>query len=109
MLSYLEQRPRVPCPQVFLTTMAPLKALASQSIGAIATRAIHRAGVTSRRQGAHILRHSAATAMLGQGLSFPAIGAVLRHTSIETTMGYAKVDVQLLHHVARPWPKEASC
>ena len=109
MLSYLEQRPRVTYPQVFLTTMAPLKALASQSIGALATRAIQRAGVTSPRQGAHILRHSAATEMLGQGLSLPAIGAVLRHTSIETTMGYAKVDVQLLHHVARPWPEEASC
>jgi len=109
MLSYLEQRPRVTCPQVFLTTMAPLKALASQSIGAIATRAIQRAGVTSPKQGAHILRHSAATEMLGQGLSLPAIGAVLRHTSIETTMGYAKVDVHLLHHVARPWPEEASC
>jgi integrase/recombinase XerD len=109
MLAYLEQRPRVTYPQVFLTTMAPLRALASQSIGAIATRAIQRAGVTSPKQGAHILRHSAATEMLGQGLSLPAIGAVLRHTSIETTMGYAKVDVHLLHHVARPWPEEASC
>jgi site-specific recombinase XerD len=109
MLSYLEQRPRVTCPQVFLTTMAPLKALASQSIGAIATRAIQRAGVTPPRQGAHILRHSAATEMLGQGLSLPTIGALLRHTSIETTTGYAKVDWHLLRHVARPWPEEALC
>jgi site-specific recombinase XerD len=108
-LCYLEQRPRVSCPQVFITTVAPLKALASQSIGAIATRAIQRAGVKAPSQGSHILRHSAATELLGQGLSLAAIGAVLRHTSIETTMGYAKVDFHLLHQVARPWPEEASC
>ena len=108
-LCYLEQRPQVTCRQVFITTMAPIKALASPSIGAITPRAIQRAGVKASRQGAHVLRHSAATAMLGQGLSLPAIGAVLRHTSIETTTGYAKVDFHLLHHVARPWPEEASC
>jgi len=106
-LCYLEQRPQVTCLQVFITTMAPIKALASPSIGAITTRAIQRAGVKASSQGAHVLRHSAATAMLGQGLSLPAIGAVLRHTSIETTTGYAKVDFHLLHQVARPWPEEA--
>ena len=83
--------------------------LAPQSIGAISARAIQRAGVKALSQGAHVLRHSAATAMLGQGLSLPAIGAVLRHTSIETTTGYAKVDFHLLHQVARPWPEEPSC
>jgi integrase/recombinase XerD len=108
-LCYLEQRPPVTCLQVFITTMAPIKALASPSIGAITTRAIQRAGVKAPSQGAHVLRHSAATEMLGQGLSLPAIGAVLRHTSIETTTGYAKVDFHLLHQVARPWPEEASC
>ncbi len=97
------------CPQVFITTLAPLKALAAPSIGAIAHRAIQRAGVNAPSQGSHILRHSAATDMLRQGLSLPAIGAVLRHTSIETTAGYAKVDVRLLHQVARPWPEAASC
>jgi integrase/recombinase XerD len=35
--------------------------------------------------------------------------AVLRHASMETTAGYAKVDRQLLQHVARPWPEVASC
>jgi site-specific recombinase XerD len=108
-LCSLEQRPYVTCPQVFITTTAPLKALAPQSIGAMSARAIQRAGVKALSQGAHVLRHSAATEMLGQGLSLPAIGVVLRHTSIETTTGYAKVDFHLLHQVARPWPEEPSC
>ena len=79
-LAYLEQRPQVMCPQVFITTLAPLKALAAPSVGAIANRAIQRAGVNAPNQGSHILRHSAATNLLRQGLSLPAIGAVLRHT-----------------------------
>lgn len=108
-LAYLEQRPQVTCPQVFTTTLAPLKALASPSVGAIVTRAIQRAGINAPNQGAHVLRHSAATDMLRQGLSLPAIGSVLRHPSIETTTSYAKVDVHLLHQVARPWPEEAPC
>jgi site-specific recombinase XerD len=59
--------------------------------------------------GAHLLRHSAATAMLRQGASLEAIGAVLRHASIETTQLYTKVDVDLLEQVCMPWLEVASC
>ena len=38
-----------------------------------------------------------------------AIGAVLRHASMETTLGYAKVDFHLLQHVVRPWPEGTTC
>jgi site-specific recombinase XerD len=44
-----------------------------------------------------------------QGASLPSIGAVLRHASLETTAHYAKVDVALLHRVARPWPEATPC
>jgi site-specific recombinase XerD len=105
-LGYLEQRPQVTAPQVFVTTIAPRKALAPQSIGKIAACAIQRADVKAPMHGSHVLRHSAATEMLRQGLSLTAIGVVLRHASIETTTGYAKVDFPLLHQVAQPWPEE---
>lgn len=55
------------------------------------------------------LRHSAATAMLRQGVSLAGIGAVLRHRSPRTTAHYAKVDFGLLSEVAQPWPGEAPC
>ena len=55
-----------------------------------------------------VLRHSAATAWLRDGMSLPAIGALLRHRSPETTAIYAKVDADLLSTVARPWPEEVS-
>jgi site-specific recombinase XerD len=56
--------------------------------------------------GAHVLRHSAATAMLRQGVSLDIIGAVLRHRCIESTAHYAKVDVALLQMVTQPWLSE---
>jgi site-specific recombinase XerD len=53
---------------------------------------------------AHRLRHTAATAMLNNGASLAEIGQVLRHLDPQTTATYAKVDVQALRTVARPWP-----
>ena len=57
----------------------------------------------------HLLRHSAATAMLRSGASLDAIGTVLRHQSTDMTAYYAKVDVQMLGEIAQPWPEEAPC
>jgi site-specific recombinase XerD len=47
--------------------------------------------------------------MLRHGMPLSAIGAVLRHASIETTAGYAKVDLQLLQEVVKPWPEVTPC
>jgi len=74
-----------------------------------AARAIQQAALTAPATGARVLRHSAATAMLRQGASLQTIGDILRHTSIETTAHYAKVDLGLLAHVVRPWPEGVPC
>lgn len=108
-LAYLEQRPAVNDEHVFVTAVAPMKGLSYQTVGQIVTRAMQRAGIDAPIHGAHVLRHSAATGMLRQGMSLPAIGVVLRHASVETTAVYAKVDVQLLRQIARPWPEVTSC
>jgi site-specific recombinase XerD len=109
-LDYVEHhRPRMPSPYVFLTAMAPLTPVSPQTVSKIAARALVRADVDSPIYGAHVLRHSAATNMLRQGVSLPSIGAVLRHASVETTAHYAKVDVNLLHSVARAWPEVTLC
>ena len=98
LLAYLRGRPAVVgCDRVFLRARAPWRPLATSScVSNIVRRAIARAGVSAPTHGAHLLRHSAATAMLREGLSLPAIGVVLRHRSVETTAHYAKVDVELL-------------
>ena len=108
-LHYLDYRPRMNNAAVFLTTIAPIKGLSYQAVGKISTQAIRRAGVEAPVHGSHVLRHSAATQMLRQGVPLLAIGAVLRHASVETTVGYAKVDFPLLEQVVRPWPEDTSC
>jgi site-specific recombinase XerD len=52
----------------------------------------------------HRLRHTAATEMLRGGASLTEIGQVLRHRRTQTTAIYAKVDVEALRSIARPWP-----
>jgi integrase/recombinase XerD len=109
-LAYVEhQRPGVSSEYVFLTTIAPINPISPKTVTKIAAGALRRANVQSPSYGAHVLRHSAATTMLRQGVSLPSIGAVLRHASVETSAHYAKVDVELLHSVARPWPEVPPC
>lgn len=79
------------------------------AVDTITARALRLAQIDTPSYGAHILRHSAATAMLRQGASMDAIGAVLRHASIETTHVYTKVDVDLLSQVVQPWLEDEPC
>lgn len=109
-LAWLERwRPASSDDHVFLRLRAPIRPYADgQAVSTCAARATRRAGVAVPRAGSHVLRHSAATALLGEGMSLPAIGALLRHSSMETTAIYAKVDVGLLTTVARVWPTEVT-
>ena len=113
LLKYLnEVRPKVPIARIFLRSLAPCQPFVESSTGisTIVRRALVRAGIhDAPSQGAHMLRHSAATAWLRSGTPLAAIGAVLRHRSIDTTAQYAKVDVPSLKQVAQPWPGGASC
>lgn len=111
-LGYLEHgRPQSSSDQIFLTVKAPTRAFASSmAVSNIVRSALERAGIKDPpNHGAHLLRHSAATAMLRAGASFDVIATVLRHQSLETTAYYAKVDVRMLDQVAQPWPGAASC
>ena len=55
----------------------------------------------------HRLRHTAATDMLRAGAPLAEIGQVLRHRSPGSTAVYARVDVERLRTIARPWPTGA--
>jgi site-specific recombinase XerD len=112
LLKYLtDTRPDVPIAQVFLCSWAPHRPFAdSHTVSSIVSRALARAGINDApSRGAHLLRHSAATTLLRAGTPLAAIGAVLRHRSIDTTAQYAKVDVPSLERIAQPWPGGTSC
>ena len=109
-LCYLrESRPRLPVREVFTTVVAPFRPLTRASVTHIVRSALCRTGIKAPINGAHVLRHSAATAMLRQGASLASVGAVLRHRSPRTTAHYAKVDFGLLVEIAQPWPEVSSC
>jgi integrase/recombinase XerD len=92
--------------EVFLGVQPPQVALTPTGLAAIVARAAGRAGIGVVR--AHRLRHTAATDMLRAGASLAEIGQVLRHRSPASTAIYARVDVERLRSIARPWPTEAA-
>jgi len=94
--------PDAACPAVFVRLRSPHGRLASTSVSYVVRRACARAGVTAA--GAHRLRHTAATQMLGAGGTLAEIGQVLRHALPGTTAIYAKADMLALSPLARPWP-----
>ncbi|MFG1316847.1 tyrosine-type recombinase/integrase, partial [Xanthobacter autotrophicus] len=109
-IAYIERaRPRIATTRVFLTDVAPVIPLSRVAVKCIVRRALNRAGVHSPHRGAHVLRHSAATAMLRHGVSLAGVGAVLRHRSPSMTALYAKVDIALLSEIAQPWGGRLPC
>jgi integrase/recombinase XerD len=109
-IAYIERgRPKLATRALFLSEYAPLRPVNRITIKCLVTRALKRAGVESASKGAHILRHSAATAMLRHGVSLTGVGTVLRHREPSMTAHYAKVDMTLLAAIAQPWPGELPC
>jgi site-specific recombinase XerD len=106
-VAYLRDgRPKSSCRRLFLRTLAPNVGFASGcAITMIAKTALERAGIRGyAHQGAHIFRHSLATELLRSGATLSEIGQLLRHESHDTTMIYAKVDVDALRTLSLPWP-----
>lgn len=109
-LAYIDgARLRIATSHVFLTSTAPIRPVSRTTVKCIVNRALDRAGIKSAHRGAHILRHSAATAMLRKGVSLTGIGAVLRHRSPSVTALYAKVDIGLLTEIVQPWGGRLPC
>lgn len=106
LVDYLRDgRPACPARNVFIRSRAPRRGLLGPSaVSCIVFRALRRAGIESPFKGAHLLRHSLATQMLGNGASLSEIGEILRHRNPQTTTIYAKVDLASLHALALPWP-----
>ena len=104
-------RPRSSADTVFVRCRAPFRSFRSHcAVSVIVDRALRRAGVVRPSRGAaHLLRHSVATSMLRQGASLQNIADILRHSSIETTRIYAKVDITALRQIAQPWPEVELC
>jgi site-specific recombinase XerD len=106
LVAYLRHgRPPCATRRIFIRAKAPCRGFSgSTAIGNIVRRALKGAQLDPIRKGAHLLRHSLATKMLGQGAHLAEIGEVLRHSTTNTTQIYAKVDLAALSELAQPWP-----
>jgi integrase/recombinase XerD len=109
-LAYLQRgRPPLPSSALFTTEIAPLRPITRGTVKCLVNRSLGRAHIQTPCKGAHVLRHSAATAMLRHGVSLAGVSAVLRHRSPATTALYAKVDFRLLSEIVQPWPGRQPC
>lgn len=88
--------------EVFVRLRPPHVAITRGGVTAIVVSAARRAGLGVVRP--HRLRHTAASDMLRAGAPLGEIGQVLRHRSLGSTAIYARVDVDRLRTIARPWP-----
>ena len=102
--AYLQRGRPHPCPhrEVFLRSVAPIVGLGRGGISCIVRRACCRAGVPP--VGAHRLRHTLGCEMVNAGVPLPEIAQVLRHRCLTSTAHYARVDIDGLRALARPWP-----
>jgi site-specific recombinase XerD len=98
-------RPKCPSPRVFLVHRAPIGTpLTPNGVCYMVLGLAERAGLRDRIGGTHILRHTVASRMLNAGATLKQVADLLGHQSIDTTMIYAKVDLNSLARVALPWP-----
>lgn len=107
--AYLRQDRRGETRRLFIRSKGPQDGFKDgEAINEVLKRALRRTGLHTPAKGigSHLLRHSLATSMLRRGASLREIGAVLRHRSANTTVIYAKVDIEGLRSIALPWPLE---
>lgn len=105
--AYLRRgRPRSNRRELFLGGRAPFAPIAPGTVRSTVRRACRRAGVAEI--GAHRLRHTTACQMIAAQVPLVQIAGVLRHESLQSTAGYARLDLDQLRRVAAPWPAGGS-
>jgi integrase/recombinase XerD len=102
--SYLRRgRPPSDRRELFLRARPPFDPIAAGTVASTVRRACRRAGIPEI--GSHRLRHTTACELVGAQVPLERIGQMLRHRSLQSTAIYARVDLDGLRRLARPWPE----
>lgn len=97
------ERPPTANRRVFVRHVAPVDEPVGPDVVRNTVRnAYRRCGLPYTR--VHILRHTLASRLLDTGGTIKEVADVLRHRQLDTTLIYAKVDLNRLAAVAMPWP-----
>jgi site-specific recombinase XerD len=102
LVAYLMLRGRHDTRRLFLTERAPTRPLRPPGVRSVVRDACRRTGV--EHIPTHRLRHALASQLLREGASLIDISQVLRHKHLESTVIYAKVDLDRLRQAAGLWP-----
>ena len=101
-LRYLKEvRPQVSDRSLFLTLTPPYRPLGRGSLWPLVGVRLRKLGIVVPHPGAHCLRHACAGRLLAKGFSLKEIGDHLGHRSMDATRIYAKVNLPMLHRVAK--------
>lgn len=98
-INYLRySRPISNSPLIFLSVVAPYRALNHISMNGIVSRIIKTSGIdiNNRKFGPHAMRHTLASQLLRNGVSLPVISETLGHEKTQTTMNYLRIDLKSL-------------
>lgn len=102
----MRERGTTTLPTLFVRRMAPHdRPIGVHAVSRAIGRALRHAGIA---HASHSLRHTLACRLVNNGGSIKEVADVLRHRSMNTSLIYAKLDLQALVEVALPWPGSAS-
>lgn len=97
LIDYLRDgRPSTQVRNIFVRHKAPFEPFVpDNNLSRIMINALYRAGLDQRdgSGGLYLLRHTLATRMLGANVPIKTIGDILGHTSMDSTLGYTKIDL----------------
>lgn len=99
------ERPATTRREIFVRHVAPI----GEPVGRrVVQKTLHTAYLRLgwKRTRVHIFRHSIASKLVNDAVPLKQIADVMRHRSVVTTAGYARVDRARLSAVALPWPGE---
>ncbi len=100
LIDYLrEARPDTALRELFLRMRAPIVPLKPASVHDVLEHRIHCSGLDLPSFGMHVLRHSFATRLMGEGVNIKSIGDALGHRDIESTSVYLRLNVADLRNV----------
>jgi integrase len=97
---YLAVRSACPAPEIFLTECAPMKPFERAVYGVAQRHILKVFGKLPFSQGAHLLRHSFAKALLDRGAKIQEVGVLLGHRSLRSTQIYTSIATEELREVA---------
>jgi len=100
-------RPESQSSRIFLQGRPRFGPLSATAVGSIFQNMAHRGGVLAkpgRKHGSHAFRHSIVSEMLSRAVPFPIITQVLGHSSVNSTMAYARIDLQSLSNCSLDVP-----